>query len=319
VIEEFYRGKTITIVVGSSAGGGFDVYGRLVGRHLAKHIPGDPTIIVENRPGAGSLIAANSVYQTAPRDGTVIVHFIGAQIIQQLLGNPEVQFDARQYNWLGAPTKDTIACYARTDSGFDTLAQATGSRQLIMGGEAPGSAIDDALNIVRVVGGLNIRIVSGYKGSGEILLAIEKNEVMGTCLGWGGGSAKPLKEAIEAGKLRVLAQGVKTPHRELPNVPLMRDLARDDQGRQMVDVGITYPNELLRPFAFPPGVPAVRVQALREALAATFRDPEFSADADRAQLERAPISGEDFATMVTDAFSISPEMVAKLKAAYAGD
>jgi tripartite-type tricarboxylate transporter receptor subunit TctC len=138
VIEEFYRGKTITIVVGSSAGGGFDVYGRMVGRHLAKHIPGDPTIIVENRPGAGSLIAANSVYQTAPRDGTVIVHFIGAQIIQQLLGNPEVQFDARQYNWLGAPTKDTIACYARTDSGFDTMAQATGSRQLIMGGEAPG-------------------------------------------------------------------------------------------------------------------------------------------------------------------------------------
>jgi tripartite-type tricarboxylate transporter receptor subunit TctC len=313
-IEEFYKGKTLTIVVGTTPGGGFDVYARMIARHMSKHIPGSPTIIVENRPGAGQLIAANTVYHTGRKDGTMMVHFIGSQIIQQLIGNPAVEFDARQYIWLGAPTRDNMICYATRASGFTSLAEARGSRQLVMGGLGPGNSIDETIKLLKTAGDLNIKLVSGYGGTPDILVALDKDEVMGTC--WGReGLREQVDQRTTSGELREIGQGGMKPLPDLPNLLLLRDLAKDDDWRKLIDVGTTFAMEVIRGFALPPGVPPERVQALRSAFMATLTDPALLAEAERAKLPIDPISGEAYEQVVKDVFALSPDLVAKFKSA----
>jgi tripartite-type tricarboxylate transporter receptor subunit TctC len=311
-IEDFYKGKTIRIVVGSSPGGGLDTYTRLIARHLSKYVPGAPTIIVENMPGADTLVAANTVYNNAPKDGTTIVHFLGGMFVQQLIGNPGVQVDLSKYLLLAAPTPDTLACAVMQTSGFNRLDEATGSRELILGGTAPGSQTEDVPNVMKKVLGLNIRLITGYPGTSQIRLAAESGEVMGGCWAWE--TIKPTwREGLASGQVKIIAQGGRTAHRDLPNVPLIRDLARNDEQRQLIDAGVTLPTEFNRPFAVPPGVPAERVQALREGFAATFTDPELLAEAERAQLEINPFTGEQLEKSVAELFALPADIKAKLK------
>jgi tripartite-type tricarboxylate transporter receptor subunit TctC len=313
-VERVYRGKTVRIVVGFGAGAGFDVLARALARHYSRYIPGNPTVIVENMPGAGSLVAANTVYNTAPKDGTTLVYFFGGHIVQQALGNTTVQFDALRFNWLGAPYLDTPSCAATRASGFDRLEDARGSRELVLGGTAPGSNDTDIPVLLRNLFGFNLKMVTGYDGLARVWLATKQGEVMGGCQAYEGMRVS-LADDFASGEMRVIAQGGRTPHPDLPNVPLMRDLARDDEQRQLIDVSITLSSLYNRPLALPPGVPPERVRAMREALAAAWRDPELVADARQALLEINPVSAEQLEEAVKAIFALSPELREKLKTA----
>jgi tripartite-type tricarboxylate transporter receptor subunit TctC len=183
--EEFYKGKTITFVVGFSAGGGFDTYTRLIARHFAKHIPGNPTVVVENKTGAGSLIAANYIYNQAPHDGTVIGNWIGPLVLQQVLGNKAAKFDGRKFGWLGVPTPDSGVCALTKASGIKTMDDWFKSKRPIkIGGTAPGSTTDDVPNLLQAALGLPMKLVEGYKGTAKIRLAAESGEIDGGCWAW---------------------------------------------------------------------------------------------------------------------------------------
>jgi tripartite-type tricarboxylate transporter receptor subunit TctC len=310
-IEDFYKGKTVRIIVGYAAGGGFDTYARLVARHMGKYIPGTPNIIVENQEGAGSLIAANQVYNQGAKDGTVIAHYHGNLVVQQALGNPAVQFDAAKYQWLGAPTPDTSACAVTRESGFASLEQAR-TRELVLGGEAPGSSTSDIANVLKAALGLNIKLVPGYQGTSKIRLAAEQGEVHGGCWGWS--SLKPTwQDAIEKNQVVILAQGGREPHPDLKDVPLMSSLAQTEEQKQLISAGITIPAEIARGFAVPPGVPAERVQVLRDAFMSALKDKDLLAEAEKSKVEINAISAETHSKNVQEMLSLPQDVKAKLK------
>lgn len=303
-VTDFYRGKTVRIVVGFSPGGGFDTYARAISRYLGKYIPGNPTVIVENMPGAGSMLSANSVYNTLPKDGTTIAHFIGGVILQQFLGNPGAQFDSMKLQYIGAPTPDTGVCVVRKDTGVTSLAQLRGrSEEMIMAGTAPGSNTDDIPLILKQSLGLNIKLVQGYPGTADMRLAIDKKEADGGCWGWES-LRTTYSEALAAGEVIPIGQAGEQPHPELPNVPMFRDVATSDEQRQIVRFGIDAPAVFNRPYVVAPEVPADRVAALRQAFARTLADKDFLEDATKSKLAISPISGERVEQLVKELFGM---------------
>ena len=315
-IEDFYKGKTVRIVVGFAAGGGYDTYARLISRYLGKYIPGNPTIVVENQVGAGSLLAANTVYKTAPKDGTVMVHFIGGMITQKVVvENPAVEFDPAQFNWLGAPTPDTAACAVRKESGFTTLEEAR-TKQLVVGGTAPGSTTDDIPNVLRAIG-LQIKLIDGYDGTSKIRLAADSGEVMGGCWGWE--SILPTwKDGLDRGEVLIIGQGGPRPHPGMKDAPMIQNLARNDDERKLLEAGVTAPGQFSRGFTLPPGVPADRVQAMRQAFATVLKDPELLAEAQKASIGIDFVPPEEFYQRIKQLEDLSPDLKQRLKAALSG-
>jgi tripartite-type tricarboxylate transporter receptor subunit TctC len=311
--DDFYRGKTIRIVVGYSAGGGFDTYSRAIARHLAKHIPGKPAVIVENMPGAAGLVAANSIYRAGRPDGLTIVNFQGTQVMGQILGREGVEFDARKYEWLGAPTRENAVCALTRASGVTTVQQwAASTTPVKLGSVAPGGATHDVPRVLQAALGLPIHLVRGYKGTAEIRLAAQSGEVSGGCWPWE--SLRPTwRQALEAGEATVVLQVTDKPLPDLPGVPLALGLARTDEARQLIRSGIIVPTTVSRVYAMPPATPADRVRLLRTAFLKTLADPEFVADARQAQLDIDPISGEDVTRLIGELFKMSPVVLAKLK------
>ena len=204
--DEFYKGKTITFVVGFSAGGGFDTYTRLIARHFGKHVPGNPTVVVENRTGAGSLIAANYIFHQAPRDGTVIGNWIGPLVLQQVLGNKAAKFDGRQFGWLGVPTPDSGVCALTQASGIKTMDDWFKSeRPIKIGGTAPGSTTDDVPKLLQAALGLPMKLVEGYQGTSKVRLAAESGEIDGGCWAWE--SIKPTwAKGLQSGEVHIVLQ-----------------------------------------------------------------------------------------------------------------
>ena len=311
--DDFYRGKTIRIVVGYSAGGGFDTYSRAIARHLAKHIPGKPAVIVENMPGAAGLVAANSIYRAGRPDGLTIVNFQGTQVMSQILGRDGVEFDARKYEWLGAPTRENAVCALTRASGVTTVQQwAASTTPVKLGSVAPGGATHDVPRVLQAALGLPIHLVRGYKGTAEIRLAAQSGEVSGGCWPWE--SLRPTwRQALEAGEATVVLQVTDKPLPDLPGVPLALGLAKTDEARQLIRSGIIVPTTVSRVYAMPPATPADRVRLLRTAFLKTLADPEFVADARQAQLDIDPISGEDVTRLIGELFRMSPAVLAKLK------
>ena len=311
--DDFYRGKTIRIVVGYSAGGGFDTYSRAIARHLAKHIPGKPAVIVENMPGAAGLVAANSIYRAGRPDGLTIVNFQGTQVMSQILGREGVEFDARKYEWLGAPTRENAVCALTRASGVTTVQQwAASTAPVKLGSVAPGGATHDVPRVLQAALGLPIHLVRGYKGTAEIRLAAQSGEVSGGCWPWE--SLRPTwRQALEAGEAAVVLQVTDKPLPDLPGVPLALGLAKTDEARQLIRSGIIVPTTVSRVYAMPPATPADRVRLLRAAFLKTMADPEFVADARQAQLDIDPISGEDVTRLIGELFRMSPAVLAKLK------
>jgi hypothetical protein len=312
--EDFYKGKVITIVVGSTAGGGFDTYSRTLARHVRKYIPGQPNVIVENRPGAGTMLAANTVYHTAPKDGTVVVNFGGQMVLEQLFGSPGVEFDMRQFGYLDEPTPQTAVCAITAASGFHGLEEATGARELILGGLTPGSLVDNPANVLKNVLGFNVKVVSGYPGTAQVRLAAEQGEVMGGCWQWE--SIKTTwADGLARGSVKVVVQGGRQSHPDLPTVPLMRDLARTAEQRELIDAAITNMTEMYAIYALPPGVPAERVAALRNAFAMVWKDPALIEDAEKAQLALNAVPASVVEQRVQDFLALPPDAVEKLRRA----
>ena len=311
--DDFFRGKTIRIVVGYSPGGGFDTSSRAIGRHIAKHVPGKPAVIVENMPGAAGLIAANTIYRTGRPDGLTIVNFQGNQVMSQILGREGVEFDGRKYQWLGAPTRENAVCALTKASGVTSAQQWLASRTPVkLGSVGPGGATHDVPKILQAALSLPIHLVRGYKGTAEIRLAAASGEIAGGCWPWE--SLRPTwRAALDAGEAGVVLQVTEKPLPDLPGVPLALDLAKTDEARQLIRSGIIVPTVISRLYALPPATPADRVRTLRAAFLKTLSDPEFVAEARQANFDIDPIAGEEVERLIGELFRKPAPVHAKLK------
>lgn len=309
----FYEGKTLRIVVGFSAGGGFDTYSRLIARHLGKQIAGNPTILVENMPGAASLIAANYLYKVAKPDGLTIGNFHGNQILNQALERKGIQFDARRFEWIGVPVQDNGACALTKMSGITTFEKLRASKTPVkFGGVGPGDTTYNTAAIIREALGLPIHLVSGYKGTAEIRLAAESGEIAGGCWQWE--SIKVTwRRGLDAGDVVIVLQTNPKPHPELAEIPNAIDFAKTEEARQLIKGGIHAPSAITRPYGLPPGTPKERVQTLRKAFLDMLKDSDFLADAKKSRLDIDPLTGEELERTVAELFKLDPMVVAKLK------
>lgn len=311
--ENFYKGRTVRMIVGGSAGGGYDTYTRAIARHLGKHIPGNPAFVVENMTGAGSIIAANHVYKVARPDGLTICHFIGGIILQQALGKVGIEFDARGFIYLGAPAQDTTSVGVTKASGVTSMEQWLSAKTPVkFGGIGPGTATDDFPKILRATLGLPIQLVTGYKGTADIRLAVSSGEMQGLVNSWESFKATWSRE-IESGAINVILVGIPQRHPDIPNVPSIGEFAKTEEAKKLIQVAVYDYGSTARPYVFPPNTPKDRVQILRKGLSATFKDPEFLADAQRARLDLAPISGEDLEKTVARTFALEKPLVERLK------
>jgi tripartite-type tricarboxylate transporter receptor subunit TctC len=310
----FYEGKTIRIIVGYSAGGGYDTYARVVSRHMGKHLPGNPAIIVENMTGAGSLISANHLYRIAKPDGLAIGHFNGGLFFNQVLGQPGIEFDARKFGFIGAAVKEDCAIAFTKASGLTTIEKWIASKTPVkMGGVAPGAyAPDNVIRLLKAALGLPIQLVSGYKGTADIRLAVESGELAGSTWGWAS-MRSTWRKSLETGDVAVVLQAVPKALPDLPNVPLAINFARTDEARQLVELGIHSPSVFARPFVLPPGTPKDRVEILVRAFQETLKDKDFVAEAEKAKLDLDPVTGEELEKAVNGIFRIDAAMSAKLK------
>ena len=309
----YYEGKSIRVVVGFSAGGGFDTYSRLIGRHLGRHIPGNPAIVVENMPGAASLVAANHVYNVAKADGLTILNFHGNQVINQLIGKPGIEFDARKFEYIGIPTQDNVACAFHKSSGitsFDALRNA--KTPVKLGGVAPGDTTYNTARLLIAALKLPIQLVAGYKGTAEVRLAAEAGEVAGGCWQWE--SIKSIwRQGLDSGNVAVVLQVNPKPHPELAKVPNAVDFAPNENSKLLLKFGGHDPAAITRPYAVAPGTPKDRVQLLRKAFIETLKDSEFLADAKKVRLDTDPLTGEEIEKIVAQLFKMDASLVNQLK------
>jgi tripartite-type tricarboxylate transporter receptor subunit TctC len=289
-VEDFYRGKQLRFITGYSAGGLFDSATRIFARHLGKHIPGNPSMWVDNMTGAGGLIATNYLANSAPRDGTVMLNLDGALLRLQALDNAAAKFDARQFNWLSSPGPDIQVCWVSKTSGWSSITETIGSlKELKLGGLAPGTFPSDNARILQAALGINAKLVDGFKGVTEIRLATESSEVDGSCSSYEG-VVRAFPTELKTGDIRVIAQIGEKAWPGLERVPNALDLAKTEKAKWLLRVAVIGPNDINRLFTLPPGVPSARVEAVRNAVDATFSDPEFKADVAKARLVLRPIS-----------------------------
>jgi tripartite-type tricarboxylate transporter receptor subunit TctC len=306
-VEEFYRGKTIMLQIGTTAGGGYDVYARLLARHLGKYIPGNPRIAAQNIPGAGSLKLANDLYNTAPRDGSVIGAIGKEQVTSPLFGVAGVRFDSLKFNWLGTLDRTTSVCASWHTSPFKSLEQ-TRTKQMVFGGTGPASMTFVLPTAMREVLGFNLKVVGGYPGGNEVALAMERGEIDGRC-GWSWASLVTThKDWITNGRLNFLGAASRSRIPELPDVPSVVEFAKTDEQRQVLNV-ILGAEAMARPFLLPPEVPADRVAALRNAFASTMVDKELVAQAQKIGLEFDPADWQEMTDNIHKLYATPPAVV----------
>ena len=312
-VEQFFRGKTINIYVGSSAGGGYDTYGRLVARHLGKHIPGQPTIVVQNMPGAGSNKAASYLYNVAPKDGTAIGAIFPGAVLQPLLGDTAVQHDPNKFIFLGSANSDVYHCFSRTDGPAKTFRDVL-QREVILGASNEGGTTRDLPAMMNNLAGAKFRIVTGNAGSKEIGLAVERNEVHGACgIGWTGFTTL-YPHWFEKKLVTITLQLSVKGHAELnaKGVPLATEFARSKEDRQAMELVLSQ-GVFGRPFVLPPGVPQARTDALRKAFMAAMTDPALVADAKKANLDLEALSGADLQTLIASLYALPANIVERAK------
>lgn len=310
--EDYYKGKTLRIIVGFSAGGGFDTYTRAIARHFGKHIPGNPNIIVENMSGASSLIAANYLYRIAKPDGLSIANIHGNQILNQVLGRPGIEFDARNFEWIGIPVRSPGACALTTASGITDLERWKASKTPVkLGATAPGDGAYNMTAVLKALLDLPMQMVSGYKGTTEIRLAAEGGEISGGCWQWD--SIKVTwRKALDAGAVKVVLQMFHKPHPDLPKVPLAHTLLKTAEEKAIYQAAVDDANVLTRLYMLPPGTPKERVAQLRKAFMSTMSDPSFLAEAEKARLDIDPMSGEEVEALTKNYFRLERKVLAKL-------
>ena len=307
--------KPVMIYVAGTAGGGIDLYARVVGRHLGHHIPGHPTVTVQVMPGAGGIRAANFLAQQAPKDGTAITTFAGGPILEPLIGARHPGYDMSQFTWIGAVTKDVSVCLAWAQSPFKTIEDVK-KQQMIVAGTGAGSETDTWPVFLNDILGTKFKVVTGYLGSQETILAIERGEAHGRC----GLSLSSLKSAkpewLRDKKVNVLVQIALEKSPELPDVPLIYDLVTKQEDRQMLDL-LVGPTAMARPFVGPPGMAADKATLLRRAFDDTMRDPEFLADAAKIQADVQPTTGEEVQKLVARVYATPRPVIDRVKKYFA--
>jgi len=312
--EPFYKGKTVRIIVGASAGGGYDTYSRTIARHMGKHIPGNPVLVVENMPGAGFLISANYMYKVAKPDGLTIGHFIGGLFLQELLGKPGIEFNAAKFEYIGVPTQDNyVIGISKKNTGVSTMDQWMSSKTMVkLGGVGAGSATDDVPKVLIATIGLPAQVVSGYKGTADVRLAYDSGEVQGVCNAWQSFTATWPNE-LKSGDLAIVLQTTAKSHPELSKVPLAISYAKTDDARNLINSLVHSVGPAARPYVLPPGTPKDRLMTLRKAFMAVMKDPEFLAEANKANLDINPLDGDELAQNVKDIFKLDPKLIPRAK------
>ncbi len=309
-VEDFYKGKTIEMRIGYSPGGGYDTYARMVAAHMGKHIPGNPTVVPMNEPGAGSLKLANELYESVPQDGTVLGVIARAAPFDPLFGNDAAKFDAQKFNYIGSANNEVSVCAAWADTGIKTFEDLK-TKELIVGGTGPTADTEQFPRILNAVLGTKMKVIGGYPGGNDVNLAMERGEVTGRC-GWSWSSVVATRpDWIKDKTINILVQLSTAKHPDLPDVPLVMDLATNPDDKALLRV-VFARQALGRPFVAPPNIPADRVKALQEAFMATMSDPEFQADAKKADLEVTPVSGAEVQQLVADAYTASPAIVQRI-------
>jgi tripartite-type tricarboxylate transporter receptor subunit TctC len=317
-VADFYKGKQISVVVGYGPGGGYDLYARLLARHMGKYIPGAPTLVVQNMPGAGSLRATNWIYNVAPKDGTAFGIFARNMPLLGILGgNPAVQYDPMKFTYLGSSSsyeEDAYVLFLRPDAPNKTVQDATkaGGPPLVLGGTGEGSTGNDIPLLLKDALGLNIRLVAGYPDANGLFLAIERGEIEGRITDFSSVKAnRPhwVKQGNGPGTMSVLLQFARrTRHPDLPNVPTARELATTEKAKALIALA-ELPFYMSRPFAAPPGIPADRAKALQKAFMEVHKDTELLAEAQKQSLGITPVAGSEFYSLIEQLAKSPPELL----------
>lgn len=311
-VAAFFRGKTLRLIVGVGVGSGYDINARLLARHMAAHIPGEPTIVVQNQPGAGSLAMTNALYHTGPFDGTVIGASFNGMPTMPLLQSTGVRFDPVKLNWLGSTNRETQVMYVWHAAPAQVLEDAR-AREIVMGAQAPGSTQFDYPVLANKLFGFKFKVVTGYESTPKIHLAMESGEVHGTIANWSTLKAIDTNWITDK-KIRILAQWALQKSPELDDVPLFLDLAKTEADRDALRLMLAR-LEYGRPFFLPHNVPPARVAALRQAFDATMKDPAYLAEAEKLKVEVDPLSGEQVAALVEQVSRTPADIVARVRAA----
>ena len=313
-VADFYKGKNISLAISFSPGGGYDLYARTLARHIGKHIPGNPQIVPQNMPGAGGLRVAQYFYQAAPKDGLMFGTFTRMAGIAPLF-DPAQNYDSAKLTWLGAITDAVSVCITWHTSPVKTWDDFL-VKPVTLGGTGAGGEIDIFTNLYKNVFGANIKLVSGYPGTAEIMLAMERGELDGVCgIDWT--TIKTQRQRwITEKQINVIVQSAFRKDPDLPNVPLIMELTKDPEKLQILKLFVSA-HEFARPYAAPPGIPADRAAALIAAFDATTKDPDFLAETAKLQMEVAPVSGKKLADMLAELYTTPEAVLTKARAAIA--
>jgi len=307
---DFYKGKTVEFYIGYSVGGGYDLYARTIARHIGKHIPGNPTVVPKNMEGAGSLRLANWLFRVGAKDGSVIGTIGRGTAFDPILGQQGAQFDGTKFTWLGSANNEVSVCVSWNATSGIAKFEDLLSKEMTVGGTSSSADTDQFPRIMNGVLGTKMRIVSGYPGGNDVVLAMERGEVKGRC-GWSWSSVVSTHRVwLDEKKMTVLAQLALQKHPDLPDVPLIIDLAKTDEQKQILK--LIFARQVMgRPYLAPPGIPADRAAALRQAFMDTMTDKDFLADAEKAQLEITPVDGATIQKLVAEVYQTPPEVAKK--------
>ena len=310
-VEDFYKGKNLSIIVGFSPGGGYDLNARAVGRYIGKYVPGNPKVIIQNMPGAGSLTAINHMANLAPKDGTAIATFARGTPFEPLMGNKQAQFDPRNLTWIGSPSRETNLVFTRASANFKTLEDLKG-REVVIATSGGGADTATFPLIMNAVFKTKMKIVTGYPGASEMLLAVERGEADGMAgLSWG-----YLKVArpswVPEKKVDVQLQLGLTKATDLPHVPSALDLVKDQADRQFLEVFLAR-LAIAWPLAGPANMPADRTAALRAAFAETMKDAEYKAEAEKQAIEIDPVFADEIVSILNRVYTASPEVIERAR------
>jgi tripartite-type tricarboxylate transporter receptor subunit TctC len=304
-----FAGKNLSLVIGFGPGGGYDMWGRTVARHIGKHLPGKPNVIAQNMPGAGSYVAASHIYGAAPKDGTVFGIIARDAALGPLSGAPGARFDATKLSWIGTPTKEHNVCIAFHTAAVKSV-QDLRQKQLIVGDTGPGTGTRSYPKVLNDLLGFKFKLVGGFPSSADVFLAMERGEVEGICESLDSvNNRKP--EWIASKKIIVLLQAGAEPHPSLKGVPYVLDLARNGEERAVLE--FLYAGQGIgRPFVAPPDLPAGRLKMLRDAFSATMKDADFVADAKRSKLDIEPEDGEHLAALIRKIYATPKPIIERV-------